>query len=317
MLIYWLQVWFILCFWTVEHLAQDLADIEGFSNDSPFNVEPKVENIKVKVGTPINLKCANHLSNHTVWEYKECEILYKGIVCNLHDLTKPKVKDKDSWKRQSTKQRLEIDSMNKADSGLYRCLEKGVVKKSLIIEVVADSYEGPPPSVQSLLTSNITNQLNMEFTIQCNVTSVIPPTVIWFKKCYGSKCDIDYDGICYCHLNITASSYNIGNTYISKMNIFNAKEIDSGLYACLAVTEYGKDYKYVTITVPDVDGKNNNSNSFPLLFLIPLALIIVPLLVWLCYFRRKTKKPLSVVNAGQQRQNLLSLSASRAAGSMV
>lgn len=108
-----------------------------------------------------------------------------------------------------------------------------------------------------------------------------------------------------------ASSYNIGNTYISKMNIFNAKEIDSGLYACLAVTEYGKDYKYVTINVPDADGKRDGNNSFPLLFLVPLSLVIAPILVWLCYFRRKKKKKsVTAIAVGQQQQMLLKPSSS-------
>ncbi|XP_050310461.1 cell adhesion molecule DSCAML1-like [Anthonomus grandis grandis] len=301
-------LWFFGCLVSCCH-GQDIFDTDGFSNDSPFTIEPKVERIRVKVGTPITLKCAqNHqLANHTIWEYKECSLSYKDIACNLKDLMTTNPTDKFSWKKRSNRHRLEIHSTNKNHSGLYRCVEKGFTKKSVIIEVVgSESYEGPPPSVQSLITSNLTNQLNMEFTIQCNVSSVIPPTIIWFKKCYGSKCDIEYDELCYCHLNVTTTSNNIGNTYISKMNIFKARDVDSGLYACLAVTEYGKDYKNVTIIVPDSGTKKSANLLFSLLFLVPLALVVLPLvLVWLCYFRRKKKKVPVVVVAERQQQKLL------------
>ncbi|CAG9760449.1 unnamed protein product [Ceutorhynchus assimilis] len=285
--------------------GQDLADTDGFSNDSPFNVEPiKVETVRAKEGTHITIKCASQFPNHTFWENKECELSYTGVMCNLKDLTN--TNERQEWTKRSNRHRFEISSLARSDSGAYRCIEKDIVKKAVIIEVVGiESYDGPPPAVQALLTSNITGQLNMEFTIQCNITSKIPPTVIWFKKCYGSKCDIEYDDICYCHLNISTSFHNIGDTYISKMNIFNAKVIDSGLYACLAVTEYGKDYKYVTIKVPDDDMKPNGINSFPLLFLVPLALVAAPVLVWVCYFKRKTKKRVTSVKVGQQQEVLL------------
>ncbi|KAL1491855.1 hypothetical protein ABEB36_012390 [Hypothenemus hampei] len=244
------------------------------------------------------------MSNSTIWEYKECDSPYKNFACSNPEILN--IKSNITWKRHSNKQRLEIDSLKKKHGGMYRCVEKGVVKKLFIIEVVGlNGYESPPPLVQSLLISNMTNQLNMEFTIQCNVTSSIPPTVIWFKKCYGSKCDIECDNICYCHLNVPTSSYSIGNIYINKMNIYNARDIDSGLYACLAVTEYGKDYKYVTINVPDTGVKGTGSGSFSLLFLIPLVLMVIPLLVWLCYVRRKKKSKVVVVANGQQQQALI------------
>lgn len=175
-----------------------------------------------------------------------------------------------------------------------------------------NSYNLPPPSINSLKTSNITTQLNIEFTIQCNVSSMIPPSIFWFKKCYGSKCELEYDNVCYCHPNVNATSYSVGQIHISKINIFNAKDLDSGFYACLAMTEYGKDYKNVTINVPDND---NGNNSFRLLFLIPLALVVIPLVAWFCYLKVAEKR--MVVATRQQQQTLLAASGVRMVRSTV
>ncbi|XP_066144579.1 fibroblast growth factor receptor-like 1 isoform X1 [Euwallacea fornicatus] len=298
-----------LYFLTIRCQADDLLDTEGYSNDSPFNLEPKMKSFRVTEGTQYTFRCATNATSHIIWEYKECSKTYvKGFDCDRQDWTI--INSNENWKKRSNKHRFVIESLKKNQSGLYRCIEKGIVRKVFMIEVVAgNSYEGEAPSVQSLLTSNITGQLNMEFTIQCNVTSITPPTIIWFKKCYGSKCDVEYEEICYCHLNIETSWYNLGITYISKMNIFNARDLDSGLYACLAVTQYGQDVKNVTIIVPDTDLKNGGGNSITFLFLIPLTLVVAPLIVWLCYMRRKKKNIMIEV---QKHQVVLKASTAKA-----
>lgn len=89
--------------------------------------------------------------------------------------------------------------------------------------------------------------------------------------------------------------YSVGNVYLSKYLIFNARDVDSGLYACLAVTEYGKDYKNVFIEVPRSEYGGENE-SFSLLFLIPFTLILAPVAVWLCYYRRKRKSVVVIVD---------------------
>lgn len=289
-------VYCCVCLLFVVCHCENTLDSEGYSNDSPYMVEPEVQNIRVKNGTQFSLKCHH---KGVIWEYRSCETNYKGLQCEVKNLVG--VDKENTWmKLNVTKGRLDVTSSNKSLSGLYRCLEKEIVRKIFIVEIVGPgSYEGTPPHVAPLKTSNLTGQLNMEFTIQCNVTSVIPPTIIWFKKCYGQKCDIEYDKICYCHINKSVTVYNIGNTYLSKYLIFNARDIDSGLYACLAVTEYGKDYKNVFIKVPSSNYKGENE-SFSLLFLIPFTLILAPVAVWLCYYRRKKKSVIIIVD--QQKQ---------------
>lgn len=150
----------------------------------------------------------------------------------------------------------------------------------------------------------------MEFTIQCNVTSEIPPTIVWFKKCYGHKCDMPYKGICYCNINTSSVSYyRMGNIHLSKYTIFNARDADSGTYACVAVTQYGENSQTVNLTVPTTMNQNesfslpttkNQNESFSLLFLIPIMFLLVPFSVWLCYYWRKKKSVIIIVD--QQKQ---------------
>lgn len=143
----------------------------------------------------------------------------------------------------------------------------------------------------------MTDQINIEFTIQCNVTSEIPPTIVWFKSCYRQKCDIKYEEICYCHINTSISYYRMGNIHISKFSIYNARDVDSGVYVCAAITQYGQHLQNVTIKVPST---RNQNESFSLLFLIPISLILVPFSVWLCCYRRKKKSVIIIVD--QQKQ---------------
>lgn len=144
----------------------------------------------------------------------------------------------------------------------------------------------------------------MKFTIQCNVTSDVPPTIFWFKSCYGQKCDIEYNKTCYCHLNSNTSitSHKIGTTYLSKYSIFNARDVDNGVYACAALTEYGENSQNVTIRVPK---HVKEDVSFSVLFLIPVALILIPVGIWLCYYRNRKKKDANVEDMAEQNKQLV------------
>lgn len=139
----------------------------------------------------------------------------------------------------------------------------------------------------------------MEFTIQCNVTSEVPPTIFWFKTCYGQKCDIKLNKICFCHLTNSISSYNTSNIYISKFSIFNARDVDTGMYTCLAITQFGENSQNVTILVP-ANHLREDGDSFPLLFLIPAVLLLIPLLLWIFYHRRRKKSVVIIVHKPNQ-----------------
>lgn len=143
------------------------------------------------------------------------------------------------------------------------------------------------------MATSLTNQINIEITIQCNVTSRIPPTIVWFKTCYGQKCDVKINEKCSCHLTSSISNYNTSNLYISKFSIFNARDVDTGTYTCLAITQYGENAQNVTVNVPV--SHHQATISFSYLFLIPAVLLVIPLIFWIIYHRRRKKKSVVVI----------------------
>lgn len=54
----------------------------GYSNDSPYMVEPEVQNIRVKNGTQFTLKCHH---KGVTWEYRVSAISI--LICVLHTTT--------------------------------------------------------------------------------------------------------------------------------------------------------------------------------------------------------------------------------------
>lgn len=159
--------------------------------------------------------------------------------------------------------------------------------------------ELPPKVAPLILSSNSTMLPLTNIVIQCKMTSIIPPEVRWFKECRGRKCvsnisDIQSNG-CYCLIPNSNFVYSNGSdVYFSKLSIYNLRTIDSGMYICLALSAQGHDQSNITIKVQDQDylysnGARNRRFSFSILFLIPLCFILVPLTIWLCFYRRKKK----------------------------
>ncbi|XP_072380116.1 uncharacterized protein [Diabrotica undecimpunctata] len=260
-----------------------VLDEEDLSNDYPIDeLQHQTKTIRVLNGTPLTLKCHQEKAR---WYFKPCDSNFYGIVCN----------ENRHWKKltDETKGRIHFEAAKKVHNGIYRCSQNNMPIKLFIVDVFDPGYTGAPPQVYPLKISNITGPINMEFTIQCKVTSEVPPKIIWFKSCFGQKCDFRYHQTCYCHINTSISNYNTGNTYLSKYLIFNARDVDSGTYVCLALTQFGKDDQNVTINVPC---KKSDSELYSLLFLIPFGLLLIPLVVWLCYYRKKKKSTIIIVD---------------------
>ncbi|CAH1099956.1 unnamed protein product [Psylliodes chrysocephalus] len=280
-------VYWRVCLLFVVCGCQSISDEEEMFNDYPFDVpQQETKTMRVKNGTPLTFKCHHERAK---WHFKPCDSNFYGIVCN----------ENRHWRKleNETRGRLHFESASKRHSGLYRCSQNDGSVKLFMLDVYDPGYNGAPPKVNPLQISNITGPINMEFTIQCRVTSEVPPTIIWFKSCFGHKCDFRYHQTCYCHINTSISNYNTGSTYLSKYLIFNARDVDSGTYICLAVNQFGKDDQNVTISVPS---KKSNNEFYSLLFFIPFGLLLVPLTVWFCYFERRKKSAEIVVD--QQKQ---------------
>jgi hypothetical protein len=240
--------------------------------------------------------CNNHHPNkdNITWEFKHCENNYKGIHFNKRNMYKLGNTDGE-WKKlnfNKMRKKLEIKNATEENIGLYRCLYNESVIKIYVVDVVVSAkYNGPPPEVLSLIpSSNSTILSNTPLVIQCKAKSVTPPEIRWFKECDVQTCELNYKGHCYCAIPSSNSAFAISNNiYLNKLNIYNSRRLDSGTYICLVVSSYGTAYKNITIKVQDISESEETNKSFSLLFLIPLCLILVPVTIWLCFYRRKKK----------------------------
>ena len=224
------------------------------------------------------------------------------------------------WKKldyNRKRKKLEIKNATAENIGLYRCRYNETIIKIYIVDLVGNyphsvftqlvrlsvsaKYAGTKPEVLSVMASpNSTIVPTSQVVIQCKVKSEIPPEIRWFKECTTRSCEdfsrLRYDGSCYCSLDTSnPGAYPRGdsNIYMSKLFIPNSSNGDSGTYVCVVITVYGENHKNVTIKVGDMNDNVNNSgnsiNSFRLLFLIPLFFVLVPVTIWLGFYRRKKK----------------------------
>ncbi|XP_018325673.1 fibroblast growth factor receptor-like 1 [Agrilus planipennis] len=188
---------------------------------------------------------------------------------------------------------LELENTTGNQSGIYRCIEHGKVLKSYEVEITDfTKYSGMPPELLDVIPSNVTVQQNAQIIIQCKVYSQQPPVILWFKQSDSTNYDIQYFDKFYIRINTSVQVHPVPhevNVYMSKLNIHDIREIDSGLYVCVAMTEHGKDLKHATVKVISSTTNWEPHTSFSLLFLIPLVFALIPVTVWLCYYRKKMK----------------------------
>ncbi|RZC37816.1 fibroblast growth factor receptor-like 1, partial [Asbolus verrucosus] len=248
---------------------------------------------RYKVGSDILMNCDNHNHKDITWEFKFCPTNYKGVHCDKKSMNKLD-RSGSKWKKLDfkTTSNLKLKNASEENAGLYRCLYNDSVIKIYKIDVfVATKFTGPTPEVLSLIPStNSTILPNTPISIQCKVKSVTPPEIRWFKECNGHKCEVKENGHCYCPISSPNSAYSISNNiYLSKHSIQSSRNINSGTYICLVISVYGKDYKNVTIKVQDLQNDGMKNKSFSSLFLIPLCFVLVPVTIWLCFYRRKKK----------------------------
>lgn len=151
--------------------------------------------------------------------------------------------------------------------------------------------DGKPPELLSIEPENSTITQNTHLTIQCKVSSQSPPAIWWFKQT-DRITEIQYNNRYYDRINTSDPFYTMRdevNVYLSKLNIYNAREMDSGVYVCAAVTNSGMDYKSAAVNVISNTVYGKSHPPFSLLFLIPLFFALIPVTVWLCYYRKKRK----------------------------
>lgn len=154
---------------------------------------------------------------------------------------------------------------------------------------------GSTPNVLEFQPSNVTVYREMRIVIQCKVYSILPVEIRWFKE---DQNGFIYKNISYVMLNYSQHVYIDRDIYLSKLIIDKAHENDSGVYMCAAINSLGPVFRTANVTVLSYPSSKEyrESNSFYLLFLIPLGLALLPIIVWLCYYRKKKKNDRKIRN---------------------
>ncbi|KAF2880027.1 hypothetical protein ILUMI_26148 [Ignelater luminosus] len=283
--------------------------------DTGYVKYQKPEVIRQHSGTDMVLKCNTtsclYHKHKIIWEFKECQPDFKRTPCStFYEMNNKGHANKSStWVKIPSEQiirkrcsfNLQLHNINENHSGLYRCTEDNKTIKTYEVEVIdpLNRYSVQPPELLNIIPSNITINQSMQIIMQCKVYSKQPPVIWWFKQSDMTNYDIHYSDKYYNRINTSVLVYPVPNelnVYLSKLNIYHAREADSGIYVCVAMTEGGKDYKDAVVNVVTIPNNCEPQTSFFLLFLIPLVFVLIPTVVWLCYFRKK-KKDLRHVNA--------------------
>lgn len=164
----------------------------------------------------------------------------------------------------------------------------------------------------SVAPENSTIPENSHLIIQCKASSATPLQIWWFKQTEGQETGIKYFNKYYFPINNSDQFYPVPgevNLYLSKLSIYNAREVDSGVYACAAISNSGLAYKIAVVRVTAAGAawyaEWEVHTSFLLLFLIPLLLALIPVTVWLCYYRRKKRDERRQGEGRQQERKLI------------
>lgn len=166
----------------------------------------------------------------------------------------------------------------------------------------SDSTVKAPEFVDSN-PSDKTVHANAKVVFQCRVHSLVYPALTWFKKVsdindeleysIGSKYNFDsrlvkYKGSFYQRVDSDQPKAVAENIYLSKLIIREVTLEHHGAYACVAINYIGLQIREVFLNVLPF-GENiiyterSDPMEFLLLFLIPLGLVLVSLITWLCY----------------------------------
>ncbi|KAF5292479.1 hypothetical protein FQA39_LY14026 [Lamprigera yunnana] len=280
--------------------------ISDNEQDTGYSNYPKPEIIRQQSDNNMILKCTAtsclYLKQNSVWEFKACQPDFKKVSCSsYYDVNKGYLTKNVSWDpvtghvvRHKCSVNLHLQKINTSFSGLYRCINDDKVIKIYEIIVVdsLNKYNYQPPELLDVVPLNATIAPNMQMIIQCRVYSQRLPVIWWFKESDETNYDIKYSGKYYLQINTSIQAYGIpqeSNVYLSKLYIHRAQEQDSGKYVCFAMTETGMAHKDASIKVITSDKYWKSDSSFVLLFLIPITFALIPITIWLCYYRKKKK----------------------------
>lgn len=168
--------------------------------------------------------------------------------------------------------------------------------------MISDSTVTVPEFVDSV-PFNKTVYANGQAVFQCRVQSLVYPALTWFKKVptiadeleysIGSKSSfhsrmVKYQGSFYKRIDSDPPKAIDENIYLSKLILNEVTMDNQGVYACVAINYIGLQIREVYLNVIPreeimVEEEKSDPAKFILLFLIPLGLVLISMLTWLCY----------------------------------
>ncbi|KAL8608110.1 hypothetical protein ACOMHN_016565 [Nucella lapillus] len=139
----------------------------------------------------------------------------------------------DRLKLINDNRQLEIDGSRTSDTGLYTCIatnEAGQLERNFDLEV-----QVPPTVDRDAVEDQLTVTQNNSISIDCPVTGVPTPSIIWFKD---EAPLLDWP---YRYLRVVNDD--------RRLEVLNAQQEDAGTYSCLASNPAGQDEMEFTLKV--------------------------------------------------------------------
>uniref|UniRef100_A0A182JJM9 receptor protein-tyrosine kinase n=1 Tax=Anopheles atroparvus TaxID=41427 RepID=A0A182JJM9_ANOAO len=251
---------------------------------------------------------AYHMNSSDVqWYFKPCGGGFQQMPCsNREEL------DEREWHPLNCDDKrchvtLTIQNASEVDAGLYLCTvhpyrtdnrtQLDIQLRRTFQLVVTKSFLGesiPAPELLDNLPANTTAIVNTQIVLQCRVHSKVQPTIKWFRRIdkqlgehsFNQNKSIRYLENSYELVPSAGEKLLSPDVYLSKLILYSASERDIGIYVCVGINYGGVSMAdaYVNLLHPNgtpLEESHGGYVDLMVLFLIPIALALVPLFAWI------------------------------------
>uniref|UniRef100_A0A182W1C7 receptor protein-tyrosine kinase n=1 Tax=Anopheles minimus TaxID=112268 RepID=A0A182W1C7_9DIPT len=276
---------------------------------------PKLQ--QCSAGADTRLRCgikehhADHMNSSDVqWSFKPCGGGFQHMACSNRAIL-----DTLEWyplecDNKPCRVTLTIQNVSETNAGLYRCtihpyrtdnqtqLDIRLVRTFELVVTKNTEWplDGsiPAPELLDNLPANTTAIIDTQIVLQCRVHSKVQPTIKWFRRInkplgehnFNQNKSIRYLENSYELLPSAGEKLLSYDIYLSKLILYNASERDIGIYVCVGINYVGVSMAdaYVNLVHPigtPVQESGGGYVGLMVLFLIPVALAVVPLVGWI------------------------------------